>query len=116
MSVGSQMVRCIWTFDQNIFIFFIKMDIISVFRNTPVFEFILNILLVYSNARNATLLEWNNYDKETTKKYKPIIHCIIEDLQLHTFVDPFADYREFVTKNSPKTHDEIANLLEFTCK
>jgi hypothetical protein len=93
-------------------------SLLKKYEDTNLFEILLNIILVYGDARSATLVELNNLTLEERKNEKDIIYKLISALKLNTLQDPFASYRFFVTKNSlstPETQEDIAKILEFVC-
>ncbi len=93
-------------------------SLLKKYEDTNLFEILLNIILVYGDARSATLVELNNLTPEERKNEKDIIYKLISTLKLNTLQDPFASYRFFVTKNSlstPETQEDIARILEFVC-
>jgi prefoldin subunit 5 len=93
-------------------------SLLKKYEDTNLFEILLNIILVYGNARSATLVELNNLTPEERKNEKDMIYKLISTLKLNTLQDPFISYRFFVTKNSlstPETQEDIAKILEFVC-
>jgi hypothetical protein len=43
---------------------------LATYENTPIFQMLINIILVANDARSATLLEHNNYSIQDRLKYK----------------------------------------------
>lgn len=93
--------------------------LLNKYEGTNLFQILLNIVLVYAKARDATLVELNNFPVKEIKKNKEVIEKLIKDLNLNSLQEPFSDYRFFVVKESlpePETDEDIAEILEFICK
>jgi hypothetical protein len=90
------------------------------YEDTLLFQMILNILLVQSGARDATLIELlNNIPIEDKEYYRQEIDMWIKKFDLHIIPDYSSSERFFIVKNeslkTPETQDEIATLLGFLC-
>jgi hypothetical protein len=94
-------------------------DWVKQYEGSKLFSIFINILLVYTNARLATLIEWNDFEPDERKHAEEVVKEVLKDLKLESFVDPFADYRIFVIKKNKVKHidtqEDIGNLLEFYC-
>jgi hypothetical protein len=92
-------------------------DWISNYEKESIFEVILNLVLVLHDARKGTSIEWNSFSDEDRKKYELLGKQWIKTLGLHTFPDPFSNYRIFVVNDKnispPKTHEDISDILDF---
>lgn len=86
-------------------------------EKTPVFEILLNLVLVSEGGRPATLIEFNKFKNDERDKYQGIIMEFIDKVKLVTFPDPTTIFRVFVTRE-PLTQmimneDDIGTLLGF---
>lgn len=93
--------------------------ILKKYENNEIFQMLINILLVNSGARKATLIELNNFnDEEERANVKKEIDKWVKEYRLSTCKDFSSDKRFFITKKkvkTPETDDEIASLLGFLC-
>src|SRR3972149_2371782 len=91
---------------------------LSKYENIPIFQMLINIILVANNVRQATLIEHNNYSIQDRFKYQNIIDRWINMFGLKTMIDPLCSYRTFVFKDKPipiKNDNDIALFLGFYC-
>ena len=91
---------------------------LSKYENIPIFQMLINIILVANNVRQATLIEHNNYSIQDRFKYQNIIDRWINMFGLKTMIDPLLSYRTFVFKDKPipiKNDNDIALFLGFYC-
>lgn len=89
-------------------------------EKNPIFEMLINIILVYFDKRNGTLLEYSVFQSpESVEHANGIINLFIDELRLYKRVDKLASNRYLVFKNRshpiPSTDREIGQFLGFLC-
>ena len=96
-----------------------NLDWIQDYENINLFEIILNILLVFKDARRATLIEWNNFSRDERGKYEALGVKFVQELNLFLLPDRSNNQRTFVVKDktisAPDSEEGVGELLEFKC-
>lgn len=93
------------------------MELLDKYKGTPLFEMIINLILVQYGARYACLIETNNFDINDTDIYTKLILGTAAHMRLHIEADD-SGYRYLVSKKKikiPKSDEEMAIVLGFYC-
>lgn len=88
------------------------------YKDTPLFEMIINLILVKNGDRYACLIETDNFDPDNRDKYTELILSLATNMKLYIIPHKDISYRYFISKeyiDTPKSDEEIATILGFYC-